>query len=363
MVPKLTRIVVTSAVAVVGGSILLSLYLRTHRAETTKVPTYEVFGRVIVPPETLDPLAALAGPCGVDVAGNGTIYVVDLPSDRIVVYDPQGRPLRSIGKTGQGPGELMRPVDVRVVGRKIFVLEAGNFRVSVFDTSGAFVSAFRVAPLSESQKIAVTPDASSICLNEPPPLSATLFTLYDSNGQVLKRFGEPFPAATRGESFVMNTVCYDFDQDGNLYVFFQFRPEVRKYSAQGELLYQGPLATCEVKAKEREWKNLLKRSRLGALVTFVSDVVCAPDGSVFACTPPPVPKKATAPFVLVYRFDSNLTPSARLVSYSPSCLDTVVYAYGICLTAEGSLLGVNRESGALFEIGGFAGQDGTTLPK
>lgn len=136
---------------------------------------------------------AIAKPLGLDVDGNGTVYVADATRNMILVYDIDGKFLRAIGgpsffkrlssvtvspdgarlyvvdiggvgsdqhrirvfdartgqhlsdigKRGSGPGEFNLPRDV-AIGRdgRIYVVDGGNFRVQILDKDGRFLKAF-----------------------------------------------------------------------------------------------------------------------------------------------------------------------------------------------------------------------------
>lgn len=53
----------------------------------------------------------------------GDLYVADQSSSTITVYDSAGRPLRSIGRAGDGPGELRSPSRMTIGGDTLFVVD------------------------------------------------------------------------------------------------------------------------------------------------------------------------------------------------------------------------------------------------
>jgi hypothetical protein len=63
-------------------------------------------------------------PAGLDVDAAGNLYVLDYGSHRVVVFDAEGRHLRSLGRKGGGPGELEWPMSLSVL---------PDGRVSVYD--------------------------------------------------------------------------------------------------------------------------------------------------------------------------------------------------------------------------------------
>src|SRR5215218_6137629 len=49
---------------------------------------------------------------GIDVGRRGEIYVLDAGDRMVKVYDPSGQFVRRIGREGSGPGEFRHPVEV-----------------------------------------------------------------------------------------------------------------------------------------------------------------------------------------------------------------------------------------------------------
>lgn len=68
------------------------------------------------------------------------LYVLDRMSGRVMVYDRTGRFIRQIARKGQGPGELIQPMQLIVPGDGTLVVsDLGRFGYSIFRTDGTFV--------------------------------------------------------------------------------------------------------------------------------------------------------------------------------------------------------------------------------
>lgn len=78
---------------------------------------------------------------GVDSLGN--LYVLDAGNFRISVFDPTGRHLRSFGRQGEGPGELGFPSDMAVTpGGEVAVYDFARRALVHFDADGEFTRTF-----------------------------------------------------------------------------------------------------------------------------------------------------------------------------------------------------------------------------
>lgn len=76
-----------------------------------------------------------AEPTGLAVH-DGELFVSDARNGRIQVFDLDGRFRRQFGKPGDGPGRLGRPMGLVVHGNEIFIPEYFNDRIQVFGLDG-----------------------------------------------------------------------------------------------------------------------------------------------------------------------------------------------------------------------------------
>lgn len=92
---------------------------------TDRIWANEVAGRREIPlTETPD------GPAAISLSGE-RLAIADFYNHRIILQHPQG--VTIIGRKGHGPGELYYPTDVEIAANKIYVADAYNNRVQVFD--------------------------------------------------------------------------------------------------------------------------------------------------------------------------------------------------------------------------------------
>ena len=78
---------------------------------------------------------------GADSSGN--LYVLDAGNYRVSVFDRAGRHLRSFGRQGEGPGELTFPSDMAVTpAGEVAVYDFGRRALVHFDRNGSFTGTF-----------------------------------------------------------------------------------------------------------------------------------------------------------------------------------------------------------------------------
>ena len=83
--------------------------------------------------------SGLDSPYGIAFAENGDLYVLDHGSDRITVWNSDGKFIKEWGKYGTADGQFNNPRDLAIGGGKIYVVEQSNHRVQVFDMNGTFL--------------------------------------------------------------------------------------------------------------------------------------------------------------------------------------------------------------------------------
>ncbi|HEX6042542.1 6-bladed beta-propeller [Longimicrobium sp.] len=85
---------------------------------------------------------------GIDLDSRGRILIGDVSEGNVKLFARDGRLLRVIGRKGMGPGEFEQPRYPRFgPDGLIYVADAQNPRVQVFDTTGALVAATPVLTL------------------------------------------------------------------------------------------------------------------------------------------------------------------------------------------------------------------------
>ena len=86
---------------------------------------------------------------GVDAQGN--THVVDYSNGRVQVFDPAGAYLRTIGRSGQGPGEFENPTRIDFGGLEGAIQVLDRYRrVNLFDEKGAYTRSVTLEGMAEA---------------------------------------------------------------------------------------------------------------------------------------------------------------------------------------------------------------------
>ncbi len=73
---------------------------------------------------------------GAKVDAEGNHYVLDAGNFRVQVFDRDGDYVRTLGGQGQGPGEFTRPRELVLAGNRVVVVDSGNRRFSFWTLDG-----------------------------------------------------------------------------------------------------------------------------------------------------------------------------------------------------------------------------------
>lgn len=74
-----------------------------------------------------------------------SLYITDTDNERIVISDKDGKLIRTVGETGNGPLQFIKPTGITKDARgNIYVVDAGNNRVQVLDNKDNFLKEYVV---------------------------------------------------------------------------------------------------------------------------------------------------------------------------------------------------------------------------
>jgi len=218
-----------------------------------------------------DETELLWNPSSISAGSAGEIYVVDQAGHCVRVYDGNGNGLRTIGRKGQGPGELLNPGKAVRDGDKIVVLDRGNSRVVAFDISGRYLSSFKL--LKYYRDMAAY--RGSIYLTSMGQGDGKLVDVLDEQGRLLTSFGE-----RRFDDPQLNWCKIAVAREGEVYLGFEHMPWVRRYGAEGRVLnefrFDHPMGNIQ---EDLNKKSTAKRGRgPSSAAVIISAIVAADDG-------------------------------------------------------------------------------------
>ncbi|WP_455206214.1 6-bladed beta-propeller [Kaarinaea lacus] len=179
----------------------------------------------------------------IDVAANekgDRIYVLDAGGinsewHRVIVFDEDGNKLKEIGRRGSNAGEFNLPTQLDVAkDGTLYVLDAGNFRVQVFSPEGEFLRAWgkvgrNLGDFARPRGIA-TDSEGNVYVSDG---AFRNFQIFDIEGRLLMFIGEPGLEDKPGQYVLPAGIAVD--ETDRVYVVDQLHHKVdviRKLSEQ-----------------------------------------------------------------------------------------------------------------------------------
>ncbi len=183
------------------------------------------------------------------------VYAVDLggvtsEQHRVRVFDAvSGEHLMDIGRRGNGPGEFNLPRDLAIgLHGRLYVVDGGNFRVSVFDKDGRYLQSFgsvgkQYGQFARPKEVAVDRDGNVYVVDA----AFGNFQIFNADGELLLFVGDR--SERDGPAKYMLPSGIAVDEDGRVYVVDQwfrkidvYRPAALKASAGHLARRPGPAA-------------------------------------------------------------------------------------------------------------------------
>ena len=183
----------------------------------------------------------------IDKAGN--VYVLDSGNHRIQKFGPDGQYLATIGRKGQGPGELYFPqsIDLDEAGN-IYLSDPNNKRIQVLGPDGKelkTVSLIKDTPgnvrRAASGQILTAQGQSFIMFSpdeEEPKELPKLIKVLDAEGNIKREFGEASDYGSLLVNRMGNQVQFALDGKDNVYLAFTYQNRVEKYGSDGTLTWR-----------------------------------------------------------------------------------------------------------------------------
>ena len=177
----------------------------------------------------------LFGPADIYVDAVGNYYVLDAGNFRIQKYDSDGQFITTIGREGQGPGEMRSGFTIKGDREgNILVIDPGNNRIQKFSPDGKDLGSTRmpvragfIELLSNGEMVTPTTNRG------PNSESGSLISIYDVDGNFLREMGKSISDSYTTASLMFFAV----DADDNIICTFYGRNEILKFSKEGKQIF------------------------------------------------------------------------------------------------------------------------------
>ena len=172
---------------------------------------------------------------------DGNIYVLDAGNYRVQKFSSDGKYLMTIGRKGQGPGELLGPRLMNIGNEgNLYIPDAFNSRVQKLSPDGKDIGSYRFAIGTDFLRSFSTGELVCSSLQDYSGVVPDLFSLVsvlDNNGNVIRTIGKPQEYDNTKTKRIGNTTIGDVDKNDNIYLTYENINRIEKYAYDGTLLF------------------------------------------------------------------------------------------------------------------------------
>jgi hypothetical protein len=159
----------------------------------------------------------------------GRIYVSDVKANEVLIFNKDGRFVRKIGRTGQGPGEFNLVGRALMTSRGLAVLDRSNNRIQYFDDRGRFADSIK---LTKSYGDMAIGSEGTVFAFSSRYDTDEMISAIGAEGKAESSFGLPPQDLSKGPKLCWPAI----GPKDELYVAFWFYPLIQVYSPKGDLL-------------------------------------------------------------------------------------------------------------------------------
>jgi sugar lactone lactonase YvrE len=203
--------------------------------------------RTIGDVDTDDENLAFDSPLDMAVDAADNIFILDSGNQRIQVFDPVGKYVRTIGRRGQGPGEFASLNSIAVDRKGNYhVLDDAQKRIQVFTPKGEVLKTIpvtkfrldRIRLLGSGTLVTRGYEIFGIQGVSKEKAQPKLVKLLGPGLEAIGEFGEPFDYGDEMTNRVGNSWQFEVDGEDHIYLCFLYQNRVEKYSPEGRLLWR-----------------------------------------------------------------------------------------------------------------------------
>jgi|GEM_PF-3111498 len=211
--------------------------------------------------------ALIGGLADMAVAPDGRLFLLDFQARQVHVLDAAGGQVRTIGRAGEGPGELQRPQALYFRGDTLLVADQGTGRYELFTLEGASAASRQIPACASGPgppavgadgtqvrvTLGFTPVLAVVCSSEGEEVAGIGELL--APGQAMVNMVELREQILGGEvpALLLNAANAVVGRDGSVWLTIAAAARVERFAPDGERLFQITLAEPEFPAVRAAW--------------------------------------------------------------------------------------------------------------
>lgn len=200
----------------------------------------------------------------VEVDKKGNIYILDRKESMIKVFDSKGKYVRTIGKKGQGPGEVNQPVGIRITpNNELLVEDVFNQRLAVFALDGKFLKNVSTAKALGLAGIAVDSQGNIIGQQVVPSENKLIREVKKYGSDLNPLFtivSSDFPNILEGKINIFRfLIFYVVGKENHIFYGNPEEYEIKIFNSEGKLVKKILKEWDAVKVTKEDEEDILAR--------------------------------------------------------------------------------------------------------
>jgi len=173
----------------------------------------------------------------------GNIYILETGNNRVQKFDAEGKYLLTIGRKGQGPGELEMPIEMEINNKgHIYVHNFSNMRMQKYTGKGEDLGSFVYPRISsfgflKSGELVAQIIPRWVPDQKPDIKKHNLLSIINPEGELQKEFGKLEGHREWQIAGFMNWIEITTDSEDFIYITFCFENRIEKYSPEETLIF------------------------------------------------------------------------------------------------------------------------------
>lgn len=245
----------------VGMVLVVTSIACGERATDTELQVLTEFDTVVTQQSAL-----LAGPSDVSLTDGGNLLITDVQANHVLVLEPDGEVVTTIGAPGAGPGEFRFPRSVMADGDTLRLVDVGNGRLQVFTLEGEAVTNAPVPSGAQGGSLVFLPGGGFVVSRNGR--DSALAQRFSASGEAGARLGHPVAPAPAVWDFaavkeqinggtvpphLRNTTLPVVNAEGSTWLILSAEGVVEKYLRGDSLAWSVSLTEPEFVAVKEEF--------------------------------------------------------------------------------------------------------------
>lgn len=172
------------------------------------------------------------------VDDRGYIYALDFGEKHVKVYNDEGKYIATMGKEGQGPGDILGPANLCITPlNEVMVSDSLNNRLAFFSLEGEFIRSITTTPIELSEtKVDSSGDIIGLVLVKAEKNSRHELKKFNADLKYLCSFDSSPLQTARNLNPFLSSLRWDIDKNDRVLCSYPITYEIKIFDQEGNII-------------------------------------------------------------------------------------------------------------------------------